>query len=46
MKPLEKPPEWEGDDSINDPPDLKKVTQAGLSDVPDHGDQEDDDDDE
>lgn len=45
MKPLEKPPEWEGDDSVNDPHGLKKVTEADVKDVDDHGDEEDDDDD-
>ncbi len=46
MKPLEKPPEWEGDDSINAPEGLKKITEADLEDVDDHLDEEDDDDDE
>ncbi len=48
MKPLDKPPEWEGDDSINTPDDLKKklesLKESDLSDVDDHGDEEDDDD--
>lgn len=44
MKPLEKPPEWEGDDSVNDPDDLKKVTEDDLKDAPDHGDKDGEDD--
>ena len=44
MKPLEKPPEWEGDDSINAPKGLKKVTDEDIKDAVDHDDEEDDDD--
>lgn len=45
MKPLEKPPEWEGDDSVNAPDNLKKIYDDDLEDVTDHEDVEDDDDD-
>ena len=31
----------EGDDSINDPDDLKKVNEEDVEDVEDHGDDDD-----
>ncbi len=32
-KPLEEPPEWEGDDSVNTPEGLKKITEDDLEDA-------------
>lgn len=49
MKPLKHPPAWEGNDTVNTPPGLKKVTSEDeledTHDLKEDEDAEDDDDD-